>query len=146
MNEVVTGPPKGYLEVGAADGEVVINHPDLQPDENGVGHITFSPAQARALARLLEKNAHMLDGAANESGWLLDDGRLCVGVCGRRLKMVTYTDPSAMRFAREVDAEAFRKFALVEEWPETAAVCVPREHSWGMGGQAEEGVEQETVL
>ena len=44
----------GHLEVGTNDnGEVVINHPDLKPDENGVGHIVFSPDQARNLARLL---------------------------------------------------------------------------------------------
>jgi hypothetical protein len=35
----------------------VINHPDLKPDENGVGHIVFSPNQARNLANLLTKNA-----------------------------------------------------------------------------------------
>ena len=35
---------EGYLEVGCNDqGEVVVNHPDLKPDENGVGHIVFSP-------------------------------------------------------------------------------------------------------
>jgi hypothetical protein len=48
----------GYLEVGLNDqNEIVINHPDLKPDENGVGHIVFSPAQALALARLLTKHA-----------------------------------------------------------------------------------------
>lgn len=47
----------GYLEVGHKDGEVIINHPDLKPDENGVGHIVFSPNQARNLARLLEEHA-----------------------------------------------------------------------------------------
>ena len=48
----------GVLEVGLNDtGEVVINHPDLQPDENGVGHIAFAPAQARNLARLLLQHA-----------------------------------------------------------------------------------------
>lgn len=31
----------------------MINHPDLEPDENGVGHIVFSPAQARHLAMIL---------------------------------------------------------------------------------------------
>lgn len=45
----------GFLEVGlSTDGkEVVVNHPDLQPDENGVGHIVFSPSEARHLAMLL---------------------------------------------------------------------------------------------
>lgn len=51
---------EGFLEVGHTDDthEVVINHPDLNPDENGVGHIVFSPKQARNLAELLLKNAN----------------------------------------------------------------------------------------
>lgn len=45
---------EGVLEVGHNEnGEIVINHPDLHPDENGVGHIIFSPAQARNFALLL---------------------------------------------------------------------------------------------
>lgn len=48
----------GTLEVGTnGRGEVVVNHSDLQPDENGVGHIVFSPRQARNLAKLLNKKA-----------------------------------------------------------------------------------------
>jgi hypothetical protein len=49
----------GVLEVGVNPDthEVVINHPDLQPDANGVGHIIFSPAQALALAATLMKQA-----------------------------------------------------------------------------------------
>lgn len=35
------------------NGEVVINHPDLKPDENGVGHIVFSPEQERQLGELM---------------------------------------------------------------------------------------------
>ena len=49
---------EGYLEVGTNDqGEVVVNHPDLKPDANGVGHIVFSKNQARNLANLLLKHA-----------------------------------------------------------------------------------------
>lgn len=45
---------KGVLEVGTnGNGEVVVNHPDLQPDKDGVGHIVFSVEQARNLANLL---------------------------------------------------------------------------------------------
>ena len=48
----------GFLEVGLDDhNEVVINHSDLKPDKNGVGHIVFSPSQARNLAALLLKHA-----------------------------------------------------------------------------------------
>jgi len=45
---------KGFLEVGTnGRGEVVVNHPDLMPDEHGVGHIVFSVQQARDFANLL---------------------------------------------------------------------------------------------
>ena len=47
----------GTLEVGRNGYEVVINHPGLKPDENGAGHIVFSPRQARHLAQLLMKHA-----------------------------------------------------------------------------------------
>lgn len=48
------GVAKGFLEVGTTGkGEVVINHPDLVPDENGVGHIVFSVEQARELANMM---------------------------------------------------------------------------------------------
>lgn len=49
----------GFLEVGITpDGkEVIVNHPDLLPDAKGVGHIIFSPAQARDLALVLLKKS-----------------------------------------------------------------------------------------
>lgn len=53
MSELVGG----ILEVGEVNGEVVINHPDLKPDAQGVGHIVFSPEQARNLANLLRAHA-----------------------------------------------------------------------------------------
>lgn len=49
---------KNTLEVGTnGAGEVVINHPDLQPDEHGVGHIVFSVEQARSLGNLMLSKA-----------------------------------------------------------------------------------------
>jgi len=49
---------QGTLEVGTdGHGEVVINHPDLKPDQNGIGHIVFSVEQARNLANLLLSKA-----------------------------------------------------------------------------------------
>jgi hypothetical protein len=46
------------LEVGInLEGEVVVNHPDLEPDENGCGYIIFSPTQARAFAQSVLKKA-----------------------------------------------------------------------------------------
>jgi hypothetical protein len=56
----------GFLEVGRTDDthEIVINHPDLKPDKNGVGHIVFSPRQARNLANLLIKHASYAEAEA----------------------------------------------------------------------------------
>lgn len=52
----------GHVEVGSnGRGEVVVNHPDLKPDAKGVGHITFSPDQARNLAKLLLKHAALAE-------------------------------------------------------------------------------------
>lgn len=49
---------EGFLEVGYNEqGEIVVNHPDLKPDENGVGHIVFSANQARQFAWNLIKHA-----------------------------------------------------------------------------------------
>ncbi len=49
----------GYLEVGIdhLTFEVVINHPKMDVDANGVGHLVFSENQARHLAKLLIKKA-----------------------------------------------------------------------------------------
>jgi hypothetical protein len=58
---------KGYLEVGACNGEVVVNHPDLQPDENGVGHIVFSSQEARDFARSLLARAGEADAQREAS-------------------------------------------------------------------------------
>ncbi len=57
---------EGFLEVGYNDGEVIVNHPDLKPDENGVGHIVFSPNQARNLADLLCKHATLAENDKRE--------------------------------------------------------------------------------
>lgn len=57
----MSGTPKiasNTLEVGVNDkGEVVMNHPRLDVDEYGVGHIVFSPQQAITLALILINNA-----------------------------------------------------------------------------------------
>jgi hypothetical protein len=52
--------PEHYLEVGLTQDErqVIINHPDLQVDEHGCGHIIFSPSQAIHLAKLLLRKAN----------------------------------------------------------------------------------------
>lgn len=57
---------EGILEVGRTDDthEVVINHPDLKADANGVGHIVFSPRQARHLANILIKQASYAEAEA----------------------------------------------------------------------------------
>jgi len=49
-------PSPGQLLIGTnGRGEVVIEHPDIDADKDGVGHIIFSTKEARALARTLLK-------------------------------------------------------------------------------------------
>lgn len=68
MNNI--GPAEGTLEVGTnGSGEVVVNHPDLKPDENGVGHIIFSPDQARSLANLLIRKASEAQREMEQAYW-----------------------------------------------------------------------------
>lgn len=59
-------PPAGSLIVAISqDGkEVVINHPQLETDAEGCGHIDFSPEQAIHLARLLLNKARVIQGVA----------------------------------------------------------------------------------
>jgi hypothetical protein len=63
---VRTEPPglePGALQIGITEDyrDVIINHPDLHPDVNGVGHIIFSPEQAKNLARLLLEKAEDIE-------------------------------------------------------------------------------------
>jgi hypothetical protein len=53
-------PVAGVLEVGVdpATGEVIVNHPNLSPDDDGVGHIVFSQNQAIELAKSLVMKSH----------------------------------------------------------------------------------------
>jgi hypothetical protein len=67
--------PELYLEVGLTpdETEIIINHPAMLVDANGCGHIVFSPAQARHLAKLLLRKADECkkrppDSAANSHG------------------------------------------------------------------------------
>jgi hypothetical protein len=59
----------GFLEVGTLNGEIVVNHPDLKPDENGVGHIVFSVHEARNFAYLLIRKADEAEKEARQKSW-----------------------------------------------------------------------------
>jgi hypothetical protein len=71
----------GIVEVWRTDGthEVVISHPDLKPDANGVQQIAFSPRSARHLAHLLMEYAADAEAEATgtepntENPWVLND-------------------------------------------------------------------------
>ncbi len=75
MSDKITG----CLEVGLDPdtGEIVINHPDLQPDKNGVGHIVFSANQARNLAVLLLNKAIESDRLRLDRNLKLATGYSC---------------------------------------------------------------------
>jgi len=62
---------KGYLEVGTdGKGGVVVNHPEMECDENGVGHIIFSPSEARDFAAVLQQKASVADHEQGAGGVL----------------------------------------------------------------------------
>ena len=59
------GPSKYYLQVGLTEDEteIVINHIELDLDENGAGYMIFSEDQARNLAMLLLKKVAEVQNA-----------------------------------------------------------------------------------
>lgn len=61
VREIIMATKRGLLEVGHDEKEVIINHPDLLTDEQGNGYITFTPGQARHLARALLRHADELE-------------------------------------------------------------------------------------
>ena len=63
---------EGHLEVGNDGVNVVINHGDLKPDKDGVGHIVFSPAQARNLVKLMLKHANDIERSVPNGQGLLE--------------------------------------------------------------------------
>jgi hypothetical protein len=77
----------GHLEVGINDkGEVVVNHPDLKPDADGVGHIVFSPQQARALADTLKRKSDEAECGTRERGEQPECCPMCLDtMCGHRI-------------------------------------------------------------
>ena len=72
-----------------------------------------------------------------ETGWLLDDGSLCIGASPHGLTMLAYTSPSAIRFARWEDAERFRRTMPALGMPLTAANVKAIEHAWFKPGVTE---------
>lgn len=55
---------EGFLEVGLNDkAEIVVNHPDLKTDADGVGHIVFSARQAHHLGNLLLHHARQSENS-----------------------------------------------------------------------------------
>jgi hypothetical protein len=55
-------PGTGYLEIGSNQkGQVVIDYRHLPMDETGVGHIGFSPTEARNLASMLMHQAREVE-------------------------------------------------------------------------------------
>ncbi len=62
---------EGFLEVGIDPDsfEIIVNHPDLKPDENGVGHIVFSVNQARNLAYLLIRKSNEAEEEGKRKYW-----------------------------------------------------------------------------
>ena len=52
----------GHLLVGETEaGDISVTHPNIVADADGVGHMLFSPTQARNLARVLCEAADRAD-------------------------------------------------------------------------------------
>lgn len=66
-----------------------------------------------------------------ETGWLLDDGVLCIGGAPNHgLALVTYDAACAIRFARKQDAEAFARVLYGIGFNALAATVKAVEHQW----------------
>ena len=65
-----------------------------------------------------------------ETGWLLDDGRMCVGMTAFGTAMTTYTDAAAIRFARRQDAENMRSVFIELGMRAEMENCTAVEHAW----------------
>jgi hypothetical protein len=91
---------EGFLEVGIAGDEIVVNHPDLQPDENGVGHIRFSPNQARNLAYLLIRKADEVEKESRLKFWQEQEAK--VPPVDRTARVLTDGSPETPDY-REID-------------------------------------------
>jgi len=64
-----------------------------------------------------------------ETGFLLDDGCLCLGCDTNGFLMVSYTDPKAIRFARAEDADRLRNG--LHRLGLGMLSSKPIEHAWG---------------
>lgn len=106
-----TKPASGQLIVAITEDcqNVVVNHPDLQPDAEGCGHIVFSPDEAVHLALLLWRKASVIRGIAcghcgepvnQQTGWATAQFRYCFK---EECQQEFYKEAQAM--IRKVDPE-----------------------------------------
>lgn len=67
-----------------------------------------------------------------ETGWLIEKGQLCLGSssCGKPA-WVTFADPSAVRFARKIDAENMLTSLRSMSDAGAFANCTINDHMWG---------------
>jgi len=66
----------------------------------------------------------------NEEGWLIEKGQLCLGSCDRKPAWVTFTDPTAVRFARKIDAENMLNSLRSMSDAGAFEKCTIHDHSW----------------
>jgi hypothetical protein len=72
------------------------------------------------------------DNLMIETGWLLDNGTLCIGAswCGTGFELMPYTHAHVLRFAREIDAQNFKHALTMSTYRDMLHTCKPVEHSW----------------
>jgi hypothetical protein len=69
---------------------------------------------------------------AIETGWLIERGGLCLGTSCLKPAWVTFTDPAAIRFSREQDAEnMLTSLQFFGEDSKAFHDCRVSGHQWG---------------
>ncbi len=66
----------------------------------------------------------------DETGWLIEKGQLCLGSCDRKPRWVTFTDPTAVRFARNIDAENMLNSLRSMSDKGAFESCTINDHMW----------------
>lgn len=90
--------------------------------EKGAGYCTCQPVPQAAPAQP--------SWISDETGWLIEKGQLCLGSCDRKPSWVTFTDPTAVRFARKVDAENMLNSLRSMSDAGAFQNCTISDHAW----------------
>lgn len=74
--------------------------------------------------------------AQADVAWLIERGGLCLGFCENRFAWVTFTNESALRFARSVDAYSFKETVKWTPFNLPLEGAIVTEHMWDRTSRA----------